>query len=151
MKCFTKKMELHGQKYYKGYFSCHYEINWHLEWHRERYRSNWFGQSNMWQQQRKKLLQTVDTTNEWKSTGIQMLESCVSLSRAISTVHHRDKRAHHEYNNVLPAFLPIPPNVDQYTTQGRLNATKMEQSSAFYQTDWGKATGHNCRKFRSYW
>ncbi len=59
---------------------------------------------------KKKLLQTVDTTNEWKSTDIQMLGSYISLSRAISTIHHRDKRAHHEYNNVLLASLPIPAN-----------------------------------------
>ena len=65
--------------------------------------------------ERKKLLQTVDTTNERKSTDMQMLGSYISLSRAISTIHHRDKRAHHEYNNVLQASLPIPANRHQYT------------------------------------
>ena len=44
-----------------------------------------------------------------------MLGSYISLSRAISTIHHRDKRVHHEYNNVLPASLPIPANGHQYT------------------------------------
>ena len=65
--------------------------------------------------ERKKLLQTVDTTNERKSTDMQMLGSYISLSRAILTIHHRDKRAHHEYNNVLLASLPIPANGHQYT------------------------------------
>ena len=41
--------------------------------------------------------------------------SNISSSRAISTIHHRDKRARHEYNNVLPASLPIPANGHQYT------------------------------------
>ena len=63
--------------------------------------------------ERKKLLQTVDTTNEQKSTDMQMLGSYISSSRAISTIHHRDKRVHHEYNNMLPASLPIPANGHQ--------------------------------------
>ena len=46
---------------------------------------------------------------------MQMLGSDISSSRAISTIHHRDKRARHEYNNVLPASLPIPANRHQYT------------------------------------
>ena len=64
--------------------------------------------------ERKKLLQTVDTTNEQKSTDMQMLGSDISSSRAISTIHHRDKRVCHEYNNVLQANLPIPANGHQY-------------------------------------
>jgi hypothetical protein len=78
----------------------------------------------------KKLLQTVDTTNEWKSTDMQMLESNGSLSKAISTIHHRDKRAHHEYNNVLPAFLPIPANRHQYTTPEALVVLLANDSQA---------------------
>ncbi len=65
--------------------------------------------------ERKKQLQTVDTTNERKSTDMQMLESYISSPRATSAIHHRDKRARHEYNNVQPASLPIPANGHQYT------------------------------------
>jgi hypothetical protein len=64
---------------------------------------------------RQKLLKTVDTTNERKSTDMQMLGSYISSSRSISTIHHRDKRVRHEYNNVLPASLPIPANGHQCT------------------------------------
>jgi hypothetical protein len=37
------------------------------------------------------------------------------MSKAISTNHHRDKRARHQYNNVLSSSLPIPGNRHQYT------------------------------------
>jgi hypothetical protein len=46
---------------------------------------------------------------------MQMLGSYISSSRAISTIHHRDKRARHEYNNMLLGSLPIPTNGHQYT------------------------------------
>ena len=44
-----------------------------------------------------------------------MLGSYISLSRAISTNHHRDKWTRHEYNNVLLASLSIPANGHKYT------------------------------------
>jgi len=46
---------------------------------------------------------------------MQMLGSYISSSRAIPTIHHRDKRACHEYNNVLLASLQITANGHQYT------------------------------------
>ena len=46
---------------------------------------------------------------------MQMLESYTSSPRATSAIHHRDKRARHEYNNVLPASLPITANGHQFT------------------------------------
>ena len=39
----------------------------------------------------------------------------MTMSRSILTIHHRDKRAHHQYNNVLLPSLPIPANRHQYT------------------------------------
>ena len=79
---------------------------------------------------RKKLLQTVDTTNERKSTDMQMLGSYISSSRAISTIHHRDKRAHHQYNNVLLPSLPIPANRHQYTQPEALEVLLANDSRA---------------------
>ena len=64
---------------------------------------------------RKKLLQTINTTNEGKSTDMQMLGSYISLSWAISTIHYRDKRALNEYNNVLLASFRIPANGHHHT------------------------------------
>jgi len=64
---------------------------------------------------RKKQIQTIDTTNEQKNAGMQMLESYTTMSRAISIICHRDKRACHQYNNVILPSLPIPANRHQYT------------------------------------
>ena len=80
--------------------------------------------------ERKKLLQTVDTTNGRKSTDMQMLGSCISSSRAISSIHHRDKRARHEYNNVLLASLPIPSHGHQYTKPEALAVLLANDSQA---------------------
>ncbi len=65
--------------------------------------------------ERKKQIQTVDTSTERKSAGMQMLESYTTMSRSISTIRHRDKRARHQYNNVMLPSLPISTNRHQYT------------------------------------
>jgi len=46
---------------------------------------------------------------------MQMLGSYISSSNGILTIHCRDKRVRHQYNNVLLASLPIPANGHQYT------------------------------------
>ena len=61
---------------------------------------------------------------------MQMLGSYISSSRAISTIHHRDKMVRHEYNNVLPAFLPIPANGHQYTKPEALAVLLANDSQA---------------------
>ncbi len=84
--------------------------------------------------ERKKQIKTVDTTNEQKSADMQMLESYTVISRAISTIHHRDKRAHHQYNNVLLPSLPIPANGHQYTEPELFGVLLASNNSASMKT-----------------
>ena len=45
--------------------------------------------------ERKKQIETANTTNNWKSAGMQLLESYTTMQRAISINHQRKKRAFH--------------------------------------------------------
>ncbi len=61
---------------------------------------------------------------------MQMLESYVTISRSISTIRHRDKRARHQYNNVLSSSIPIPTNRYQYTKSEALEVLLTNDSRA---------------------
>ena len=52
------------------------------------------------------------------------------MSRSISTIYHRDKRARHQYNNVLLSSLPIPENGYQYTKPDALEVLLTNDSQA---------------------
>jgi hypothetical protein len=108
-------MERHCQKYYKGHFTCHCKVIGILNDTGKNIAPIGSVKVICDHNERKKQIQTVDTTNVWKSADMQMLESYMTMSRAISTIHHRDKRARHQYNNVLSSSLPIPANGHQYT------------------------------------
>ena len=60
--------------------------------------------------ERKKKIETVNTMNNRKSAGMQLLDSYTTTSRAIITNNDRDKRAHHKYNNNQSLSIPIPAN-----------------------------------------